>query len=93
MLTSKILKFIIKLSKGGEAMKQTLRKWRRDKNLSQQELAKQAGISPRTIASWEKDNNHFRKASVGRVEAVSKVLNIHLDDFILDSNSKILKSS
>ena len=74
-------------------MKQTLRKWRRDKNLSQQELAKQAGISPRTIASWEKDNNHFRKASVGRVEAVSKVLNIHLDDFILDSNSKILKSS
>ncbi len=72
-------------------MKQTLRKWRRDRNLSQESLAKQAGISPRTIATWEKDNNHFRKASVGRVEAVSKVLNINLDDFILDSTSKILK--
>ncbi|MFT8703047.1 MAG: helix-turn-helix transcriptional regulator [Oenococcus oeni] len=74
-------------------MKQTLRKWRRDKNLSQHELAKQAGISPRTIATWEKNNDHFRKASVGRVEAVSKVLNINLDDFILDPTSKILKSS
>lgn len=70
----------------------TLRQWRRERDMTQENLAKLAGVSARSIASWEDSNKNFRNASYRNVRAVAGALEIKVADFDfnLESTSKIL---
>lgn len=63
--------------------KKTLRQLRRERDITQEELARRVGITPRTIVSFETDVNNLRRTSYMTVEKLAKALNIEVADIFL----------
>lgn len=59
--------------------------------LSQEELAKKTGLTPKTIGNYEKDVNNLRKASYDKVKKIAVALNVSVDDIFLEDTSVFLK--
>ncbi len=57
--------------------KQTLRTWRRFKDLSQQELADKIGVSNITISNYENDG--IQNAKFSNIVAILRVLDINFN--------------
>lgn len=72
-------------------MANTLRTLRRFRGKTQEELAKETGITSRTLASYENDINKLRKASYDKVEKLAIALEVSVDDIFLDDVSEFLK--
>ena len=64
-------------------MKFTLKELRARHNLTQEELARLAGLSPKTINYYEKDVNRLRGASFKNLEKLAEVLKVKVDDIYL----------
>ena len=64
-------------------MKFSLKELRARHNLTQEELARLAGLSPKTINYYEKDVNRLRGASFRNLEKLAEVLNVKIDEFFL----------
>lgn len=71
--------------------KLTLRQWRRLRDLSQEKLAVDAGVTARTIGNYESDVRVLRKASYESLESIARALDITVDDIFLDDISEIPK--
>lgn len=61
-------------------MKMRLKTWRIERGLTQEQLAKLAGVSVVTIIKWEKD---ITTATIKHLAKVAEVLGISIDDIIL----------
>lgn len=57
-------------------------KIRKNKNLTQQELANQLGVSPKTISKWETGNG---LPDISMLKRISKIFNITIEE-LLDGN-------
>jgi len=64
-------------------MKFTLKELRARHNLTQEELARLAGLSPKTINCYEKDIDRLRGASFKNLEKLAEVLKVKVDDIYL----------
>lgn len=91
-LTSKKLKFIIKTqSRKEQYMANTLKTLRRFRGMTQEELAKETGITSRTIMSYENDVKKLRRASYEKIKKLASALDVSVDDIFLDDVSDFLK--
>ena len=64
-------------------MKFSLKELRARHNLTQEELARLAGLSPKTINYYEKDVNRLRGASFKNLEKLAEALKVKVDDIYL----------
>ena len=64
-------------------MKFSLKELRARHNLTQEELARLAGLSPKTINYYEKDVNRLRGASFKNIEKLAEVLKVKVDEIFL----------
>jgi len=64
-------------------MKFTLKELRARHNLTQEELARLAGLSPKTINCYEKDIDRLRGASFRNLEKLAEVLKVKVDEIFL----------
>lgn len=62
---------------GDESMKYTLKELRARKNETQEETAKNLGISVQTYNAWEKDVSNV---AVSKVYALAKYFGVSIDD-------------
>lgn len=60
---------------------------RRAKRMTQKELAKQSGLTERTIANYEDDIEALRKAKYENVEKLANALGVSINEFFLPSTS------
>lgn len=67
--------------------KQSLRTWRRFRNLTQQELADEIGVSMMTISLYE--SGALEKASYKTIVALAKALDISLEQLEVKDNEGI----
>ena len=68
-------------------MKFTLKELRARHNLTQEELARLAGLSPKTINCYEKDVDRLRGASFRNLEKLAEVLNVKVEEIFLGQAS------
>lgn len=61
---------------------------RRNRRMTQKELANEVGVTERTIILYETDIKNLRKASYSNVENIAKVLNVSVDDIFLSAVSE-----
>ena len=59
---------------------ENLKRYRRDKNLSQEELAKKAGVTYSTLIKIESGNN--KNPTVKTLQQIAKALEVTLDDLM-----------
>ena len=71
--------------------KATLTQLRELRNMTQEELAFKAGITSRTLISYENDVMKLRKASYERLKRIADALDCSVDDIFLDDISVFLK--
>lgn len=71
--------------------KATLTQLRELRNMTQEELAFKAGITSRTLISYENDVMKLRKASYERLKRIADALDVSVDDIFLDDISVFLK--
>lgn len=71
----------------------SLRQWRRERNLTQEQLARAAGVTTRSIAAWEANTESFRRASYEHVKAAATALGLEVANFSMEPSSKKLKYS
>jgi hypothetical protein len=72
-------------------MANTLKTLRRFRGMTQEELAKETGITSRTIMSYENDVEKLRKASYDTIDKLANALSVSVDDIFLDDVSEFLK--
>ncbi|WPH40101.1 helix-turn-helix transcriptional regulator [Enterococcus faecalis] len=66
---------------------------RREKRMTQKELAKKTGITERTIINYENSIDALRNAKYSTVEKIATALGVTVDDIFLTSVSEKLKSA
>ncbi|EGO9015657.1 helix-turn-helix transcriptional regulator [Enterococcus faecalis] len=66
---------------------------RREKRMTQKELAKKTGITERTIINYENSIDALRNAKYSTVEKIATALGVTVDDIFLTSNSEKPKSA
>ncbi|EEU77087.1 predicted protein [Enterococcus faecalis E1Sol] len=80
--------------KGGASMKKVkIYDLRREKRMTQKELAKKTGITERTIINYENSIDALRNAKYSTVEKIATALGVTVDDIFLTSNSEKPKSA
>lgn len=57
-----------------------LKKFREERNLSQSQLAKKAGVSLRMLQYYEQESKDIRKAQVSTVLQITRALDISVED-------------
>lgn len=67
--------------------KKTLRSLRREKDLTQKELAQRAGITDKSVYLYESDISALRAASFETIEAIAQVLGVTVSDIFLGDAS------
>ncbi|MGQ7407769.1 helix-turn-helix transcriptional regulator [Streptococcus suis] len=72
-------------------MANSLKTLRRFRNMTQEKLSSETGITTRTIQNYESDISNLRKASYENLEALAYALNVSVDDIFLDDISEFLK--
>lgn len=72
-------------------MANTLKTLRRFRGMTQEELAKETGITSRTIMSYENDVKKLRRASYENIKKLASALDVSVDDIFLDKISDFLK--
>ncbi|MGQ7513732.1 helix-turn-helix domain-containing protein [Streptococcus suis] len=72
-------------------MANSLKTLRRFRNMTQEKLSAETGITARTIQNYESDISNLRKASYENLVALAKALNVSIDDIFLDDISEFLK--
>lgn len=72
-------------------MANTLKTLRRFRGMTQEELAKETGITSRTIMSYENDVKKLRRASYEKIKNLASALDVSVDDIFLDDVSDFLK--
>ncbi|HEL1810828.1 TPA: helix-turn-helix domain-containing protein [Streptococcus suis] len=72
-------------------MANSLKTLRRFRNLTQEELSAETGITARTIQNYENNISNLRKASYENLVALAKALDVSVDDIFLDDVSDFLK--
>lgn len=65
--------------KGGNTMKDNIRKFRKKYNLSQNELGERLGVSGKTVSSWELGNS---EPKMGMIENLANIFNISKSDLL-----------
>lgn len=68
--------------------KSTLYDLRRSKRMTQKELAEKAGLTERTIITYEMDIKKLRKAKYEVVEILAETLGVSIDQIFLSDNSE-----
>lgn len=63
--------------------KKTLRQIRREKDITQVELARLSGLTPKSISLYENDINLLRGASYGNLEKIAQALGVKVHDIFL----------
>lgn len=63
--------------------KKTLRQIRREKDLTQEELAERTGITGRRISQYETDINALRSAKYETLEKMANALGVGTDEIYL----------
>lgn len=63
--------------------KKTLRQIRREKDITQVELARLSGLTPKSISLYENDINSLRGASYGNLEKIAHALGVKVHDIFL----------
>lgn len=66
---------------------------RREKRMTQKELAKETGITERTIINYENSIDALRNAKYSTVEKIATALGVTVDDIFLTSVSEKPKSA
>lgn len=59
--------------------------------MSQNELAKKSGLTPKTIGNYEKNISYIRNAQYKNIEKVAKALGVSVDVIFLEDTSVFLK--
>jgi transcriptional regulator with XRE-family HTH domain len=68
---------------GGDKVKYTIKELRARNNYTQEELAKLAGLNPRTINMYENNIENLRRSSYRNIEKLAEVLKVKVDDIFL----------
>ena len=63
-------------------MKKTLKEWRNERGMSQEELARRLNISTWTVGRYESEG--FKNAKFETVINITKVLDVKLEDLIVE---------
>ena len=63
-------------------MKKTLKKWRNERGLSQEELARRLNVSTWTVGRYESEG--LKNAKFETVINITEVLDIELDNLIIE---------
>lgn len=63
--------------------KKTLRQIRREKDITQVELARLSGLTPKSISLYENDINLLRGASYSNLEKIAHALGVKVHDIFL----------
>lgn len=66
----------------------SLKQWRNLRGYSQEGLAREVGVSTRTISNYENDVENLGNASYKRVQKIVDVLDIKLDQIFLGMTSE-----
>lgn len=64
-------------------VKKTLRRIRREKDMTQEQLSQATGITTRSITAYENDVNTLRSASYDYLEKLAKALGVEVQEFFL----------
>ena len=72
-------------------MANTLKTLRRFRGMTQEELAKETGITSRTIMSYENDVKKLRRASYENIKKLASALDVSVDYIFLFNVSDFLK--
>lgn len=63
--------------------KKTLRQLRRERDMTQEELAKIVGVTDRTISSYETVDGSLQSAKYETISKIAKALGVTVDDIFL----------
>ena len=63
-------------------MKKTLKEWRKERGLSQEELARRLNVSTWTVGRYESEG--FKNAKFETVINITEVLDVKLEDLIVE---------
>lgn len=63
-------------------MKKTLKEWRKERGMSQEELARKLNVSTWTVGRYESEG--FKNAKFETVINITKVLDVELDNLIME---------
>ena len=63
-------------------MKKTLKEWRNERRMSQEELARKLNVSTWTVGRYESDG--FKNAKFETVINITEVLDVKLEDLIIE---------
>jgi len=64
--------------------KKTLRQFRREKDMTQEELASLAKVTPRTISKYETKPSTLKNAKYETISRIAKILGVSVDDIFLN---------
>ena len=64
--------------------KKTLRQLRRERDYTQEELAKAAGVTTRTISNYETIPDSLKSAKYATISKLAKALGVTVDDIFLN---------
>ena len=64
--------------------KKTLRQLRREKDMTQEELARLANITPRTISNYETKTSALKNAKYETISRIAKILEVSVGDIFLN---------
>ena len=66
-----------------ETMKFSLKELRARRNYSQEDLARRAKLTTRTISNYESDVNNLRNASYANIKKIAEALEVEVGDIFL----------
>lgn len=63
--------------------KKSLRQIRREKDITQEQLAELTGLTSKSISNYETDIENLRSASYENLEKIAKALEVNINDIFL----------
>ena len=75
--------FIISVKGVENMIGDNIKKYLRENNISQEELAEKIGVTRQSISLWE---NNQTQPSIDNIVVIAKVFNLSTDDLLLDSS-------
>ena len=81
--------FIISVKGVENMIGDNIKKYRRENNISQEELAEKIGVTRQSISLWE---NNQTQPSIYNIVVIAKVFNLSTDDLLLDLEEQAIET-
>ena len=80
--------FIISVKGVENMIGDNIKKYRRENNISQEELAEKIGVTRQSISLWETNQT---QPTIDNIVAIAKIFNLSTDDLLLGSDEQTIE--